>query len=147
MKKILTLGLAAAMAVAVLPVAYAADETVAHTQGTQVTYTNTEARESYTVTVPALLIPGGEAGKVVVDGTMASNRKLTVTAPETVTLVNSINAENTKVLNVSFEDIVLNGSNTVAVHAEADISVAEITDVLFGTWSGKIVYTVTPGDA
>ena len=146
MKKILSMGLAVTMAMAALPVAFAAD-TADYTAGTQVTYTNAAAKEEYTVTVPALLTPGGDAGKVVVNGTMASNRKLTVTAPETITLVNSINEANTKTLNVNFDDITMNGDNTKAVSAEADISVAAIENALFGTWSGKIIYTVTPGDA
>ena len=147
MKKILSLGLAVTMAMAALPVAYAADETVAHTQGTQVTYTNAAAKEEYTVTVPALLTPGGEAGTVIASGTMASNRKLTVTAPETITLVNSINEANTKTLDINFDDITMNGDNTQAVSAQADISVEAIENALFGTWSGTIIYTVTPGDA
>ena len=146
MKKILSLGLAVTMAMAALPVAYAAEAGGNWGTGTEVTYTNAAAKEEYTVTVPASLTPGGAAGEVIAQGTMASNRKLVVTAPETVTLKNSINAENTKTLNVNFDDITMLGDNTKAVSAKANISVSEITDALFGTWSGIIVYTVTPGD-
>ena len=143
MKKILSLGLAVTMAMATLPMAYAAD----YTQGTQVEYiADADANREYTITVPASLTPGGAAGEVIAQGTMASNRKLVVTAPETVTLKNSINVENTKTLNVNVDDITMLGDNTKAVSAKANISVAEITDALFGTWSGIIVYTVTPGD-
>ena len=152
MKKILSLALAGVMMFSTLPVAYAAD--VNYDQGTQVSYNAEDPdgdgvldnKEAYTVTVPALLVPGGDAGKVSVSGTMASNRQLVVTAPETVVLTNSINAENQKVLDVNFDDITMLGSNTAAVSAEAEISVEAIEDALFGTWSGTIVYTVTPGD-
>ena len=142
MKKILSLGLAVTMAMAALPVAYAAEAGGNWGTGTEVTYTNAAAKEEYTVTVPASLTPGGAAGEVIAQGTMASNRKLVVTAPETVTLKNSINAENTKTLNVTFLGISEAGSNTSKQTFTEPVSVEGISNALFGTWSGKFNYNV-----
>ena len=116
----------------------------AETHSTAVTYTGTGV-ESYTVTVPATLAPGG-SGEVKVQGTWASNRKLTVTAPSSVTLTNSIDS-GTKTLAVTFAGIAKTGDNTVAVSDTKTISVAEISNALFGTWSGTISYTVSMGNA
>ena len=52
MKKILSMGLAVTMAMAALPVAYAAEAGGNWGTGTEVTYTNAAAKEEYTVTVP-----------------------------------------------------------------------------------------------
>ena len=112
---------------------------------TVITYTGV-GTESYTITVPASLTPG-ESGDVSVSGTWATNRKLTVTAPSTVTLTNSINSSDTKTLAVTFDGIAKTGDNTVGVSETKTISVADISDALFGTWSGVISYTVSMGNA
>ena len=135
------------MVVSMVPTAFA---TTDYSNGTQVSY-NAEAdndgdgqpdhAEAYTVTVPALLEPGA-SGDVVAQGTWASNRKLVVTADETVTLANSINANDTKILDIGFDGIELAGSNTTAVSATEAVSVADIEDALFGTWSGTFYYDV-----
>ena len=117
----------------------------AETHSTAVTYTGTGV-ESYTVTVPATLAPG-ESGDVSVSGTWATNRKLTVTAPSTVTLTNSINSSDTKTLAVTFDGIAKTGDNTVGVSETKTITVADISDALFGTWSGVISYTVSMDNA
>ena len=147
MKKILSLLLVGIMVVSMIPTALA---TTNYTNGTQVQY-NAEAdndndgqpdhSEAWTVTVPALLEPGSE-GNVVAQGTWASNRKLVVTADETVTLANNINANDTKTLDIGFDGIELAGSNTTAVSATEAVSVADIEDALFGTWSGTFYYDV-----
>ena len=152
MKKLISLGLVGVMALSMIPMAFA---TTDYTNGTQVSYNAEDPDgdgtldnvETWTVTVPALLTPGGAAGTVTASGTLDSSRKLVVTAPETVTLTNSINANDQKVLDVDFDDITMNGSNTEAVSATADIAVADIEDALFGTWSGTIVYNVEAQDA
>ena len=108
---------------------------------TTVTYTGT-GTESYTVTVPASLTPG-DSGDVSVEGTWASNRRLSVTAPSTVTLTNSINSADTKTLAVTFDGIAKTGNNTIGVSETKTITVADISDALFGTWSGVISYTVS----
>ena len=138
MKKFASLLLAMVMAASLAVPAFA------ETQSTTVTYTGTGA-ESYTVTVPATLAPGG-SGEVKVQGTWASNRKLTVTAPSSVTLTNSIDS-GTKTLAVTFDGIEVTGDNTVGVSETKTISVADISDALFGTWSGVISYTVSMGNA
>ena len=138
LKKFASLLLAMVMAASLAVPAFA------ETQSTTVTYTGTGA-ESYTVTVPATLAPGG-SGEVKVQGTWASNRKLTVTAPSSVTLMNSIDS-GTKTLAVTFAGIAKTGDNTVAVSDTKTISVAEISNALFGTWSGTISYTVSMGNA
>ena len=107
---------------------------------TTVTYTGTST-ESYTLTVPATLTPGA-SGEVKASGTWASNRTLVVTAPSTVTLTNNIDG-GTKTLDVTCEGINQAGNDTVAQTVTKDITVANISNALFGTWSGVISYTVS----
>lgn len=137
MKKFMSLVLAMVMVCSLCVTAFAADSTT-------VTYVGT-GTESYTVTVPASLAPGG-SGEVKVEGTWASNRKLSVSAPSSVTLTNSIDG-GTKTLAVTFAGIAKTGDNTVAVSDTKTISVADISNALFGTWSGTISYTVSMGAA
>ena len=151
MKKILSLTLAVLMGVSAVPMVYAAETD--YNNGTAVEYiADSDAdgdgisdAEAWTVTVPAKLAPGG-AGDVTAAGTWASDRKLTVTADATVTLTNSINAQDTKTLDVTFAGIDLAGSNTAAVTDTKSVSVADIENALFGTWSGTFNYTVEMGD-
>ena len=143
MKKIVSLALAVIMLLSVCPMVYAAD--VDYQQGTQVVYEAT-GTESYTITVPALLAPGG-SGTVTLSGTWADNRTITVTADPDVTLTNSIKAEDQKVLDVYFDGISEAGSNTGSQTFTETVSVEEITNALFGTWSGKFNYNVEARDA
>ena len=138
MKKILSLTLAALLLVSMIPTAMAAENN--WQGGTKVEYT-AATNEQYTVTVPATLAPGG-SGDVVASGTWGSNRKLTVTADDDVTLTNSINAADQKVLDVTFPGIELAGSNTTAVTDTQVVEVANISDALFGVWSGTFEYNV-----
>lgn len=152
MKKLISLGLVGVMALSMVPMALA---TTDYNNGTQVVYDASQVdadgdgvadnQEAYTVTVPALLAPGA-SGNVVASGTFASNRKLTVTADANVTLTNSINSADQKVLTVTFPGIELAGSNTAAVSDTKAVSVADISDALFGTWSGTFNYTVGMSD-
>ena len=151
MKKLISLGLVGVMALSMVPFAFA---TTDYTNGTQVSYNaedpdgdgNLDNVETWEVTVPALLVPGGAAGDVVASGKLNSTRQLVVTAPETVTLTNSINANDKKVLDVDFDGITMDGDNTQSVSATEAISVEAITEALFGTWSGTIVYDVVAQD-
>lgn len=156
MKKILSLALAGVMMFSALPVAYATTDV---SNGTQVSYVGSKTSvdeetgketytEAYTVTVPAQMAPGATA-YVKAEGTWNSARKLVVSADESVVLKNSINAADTKELAVTFATINLVGDNNVAVAnyvADDDtqpgeaISVANIENALFGTWSGTITY-------
>lgn len=151
MKKIVSLLLVLAMAVSIVPMALATRD---YTGGTDVVYDATadndndgqpDSAEAWSVTVPALLAPG-EEGDVVASGTWASNRKLVVTADATVTLSNSINSADQKVLDISFDGIELVGSNTAEVSSTVVVGVADIADALFGTWSGTFTYDVEMGD-
>lgn len=142
MKKILSLTLAALLLVSMIPTAMAAENN--WQGGTKVEYT-AATNEQYTVTVPATLTPGG-SGDVVASGTWGSNRKLTVTADKDVTLTNSINAADQKVLDVTFAGIELTGSNTESVSDTKQVAVANITDAIFGTWSGTFNYNVAMSD-
>lgn len=137
MKKIISFMLAALLLVSAVPTALATND---YTQGTRVEYTATSS-ESYTITVPALLAPGGN-GTVTLQGTWADNRIVTVTADPTVTLTNSIKADDQKVLNVTFAGISEAGSNTGSQTFAEAVSVANIENALFGTWSGKFNYNV-----
>ena len=152
MKKVLCLLLVGIMVVSMVPTAFA---TTNYTNGTDVEYNaadddtigdingdgHPDNTEYYTVTVPALMAPG-TSGNVVAKGTWASNRKLVVTADETVTLENSIKAADQKVLDITFPGIELAGSNTAAVTDTKAVSVAGIDNALFGTWSGTFYYDV-----
>ena len=137
MKKFISFLLVAVLLVSAVPTALATND---YSQGTQVVYQATGS-ESYTITVPAQLAPGGN-GTVTLQGTWADNRIITVTAEPTVTLTNSIKAEDQKVLNVHFDGISEAGSNIGSQTFTEVVSVDDITNALFGTWSGKFNYNV-----
>ena len=139
MKKILSLTLVLAMVMSMgVTTAFAAGNWEG---GTLVTYSSTGAEE-WTVTVPATLAPGN-AGDVTAAGTWGSNRKLVVTADDSVKLTNSINSADYKDLAVTFADINLVGDNTKSVSETKQVSVAAMpADALFGTWSGTFYYDV-----
>ena len=63
----------------------------------------------------------------------------------TVTLTNDIDG-GTKTLDVTFDGINQAGNDTVAQTVSKDITVANITNALFGTWTGTIVYNVSMDD-
>ncbi len=149
MKKILSLTLAVLMVVSAIPTAFAAD--VDYKNGTEVEYTGTRStveddgsvthNAEYTITVPALLAPGG-SGTVTLEGYWPSDATVKVTAEEKVEVVNDINSADKKELAVTFASIEKAGSNTAIVTASAPVSVADISAALFGTWSGKFNYNV-----
>ncbi len=137
-KRILALLLAFLLFGSMTPVAYATND---YTAGTQVSYSNATVSESYTITVPAKLAPGGE-GPVTLAGTWASNRIVTVTAAADVTLTSNINAVDQKTLKVNFAGISEAGSNTGSQTFTENVSVDAIQNALFGVWSGKFDYFV-----
>jgi len=149
MKKILSLTLAALMVVSMVPTAFAAD--VDYQNGTEVEYTgsrttvNADGTEThnaeYTITVPALLAPGG-SGTVTLQGMWPSDATVKVTADASVDMLNSINNADKKTLTVTFAGIELAGSNTATVTDNEAVSVSDISNVLFGTWAGKFNYNV-----
>ncbi len=141
MKKILSLTLAVLMVVSMIPTAMAAD--VDYTAGTAVEYTaDSDANRAYTITVPAELQPG-QSGTVTLKGKWASNETVKVTADANVVLTNSINAADTKTLDIGFAGIEKAGDNTEEKTYTEAVSVAAMpADALFGTWSGKFNYNV-----
>lgn len=138
MKKLMSISLAVMLLLSTTLISFGSS--VDHTSGTEVTYVGA-ATEQYTVTVPAELEPG-EEGEVVVEGTWASNHTIKVTADDTVTLTNSIDSD-TKTLDITFADVEQAGSNTEYITVTKPISVANIEDALFGTWSGEFYYNVS----
>ena len=154
MKRILSLGLVAAMAVSAMPMAYA---TTAHTNGTQVQHVGEKTtiddegkithKAEYLITVPAKMAPG-DSCHVKAEGTWPSNYSLSVTADPNVTVTNNINNNDTKVLDIAFNGIVLPGNNNVAVanygneNPGEPIAVADISNALFGIWNGTFYYNV-----
>lgn len=145
MKKILSLTLATLMLVSMIPTAMAAD--VDYTAGTAVEYTaDSDANRAYTITVPAELQPG-QSGTVTLKGKWASNETVKVTADANVVLTNSINAADTKTLDIGFAGIEKAGDNTEEKTYTETVSVAAMpADALFGTWSGKFNYNVEFSD-
>ena len=148
MKKVISLLLIVVMVCSLGVTAFAAiweSVDTDYTNGTQVQYVG-QGAESYTITVPARLTPGDE-GTVTLSGTWASNHTVKVTADATVTLTNSINANDKKVLNVTFAGIEKAGDNTVSRTYTEKVAVAEMpADALFGTWSGTFYYNVSMSD-
>lgn len=137
MRKVLSLLVAGAMLISTIPMALATND---YSQGTKVEYIGSSS-ELYTVTVPAQLVPG-QSGTVTAKGTFPSNRTMFVTSDDNVTLTNSINANDKKVLTVSFDGIELAGNNSAQVSANESVSVEDISNAIFGTWSGKFFYNV-----
>jgi len=149
MKKILSLALAGVMMFSALPMAYAAD--VDYTAGTAVEYTaDADANRSYTITVPAKLIPKQDAavsGTVTLKGKWASNETVKVTADAEVELTNSINAEDKHKLAITFAGIEKAGDNTEEKTYTETVSVAAMpAAALFGEWTGKFNYNVEFSD-
>ena len=120
--------------------AFAADSTLVTYTGSKTDAETGTHSEEYSVTVPAILNPS-DSGIVTATGSWPSNRKLTVTAPENVTLTCDIDGS-TKVLDVVFADIAKAGSNTNEISVQESISIGEIADAVFGTWTGTITYTI-----
>lgn len=145
MKKLCSLLMAVVMLCSLVIPAYAAENTVDYSVGTQVEYSG-NGTEQYTITVPAELAPGA-SGDVTLVGTWASDRIISVTAQEKVTLTNSINENDTKDLAVTFAGIEKAGDNTAEKSYTEAVSVAEMpADALFGTWSGVFEYNVAVKD-
>ena len=114
--------------------------TTDYTNGTTIEYVGTGTQE-YTVTVPALLKPG-QSGVVTLSGTWASDYTVEVISDKTVTLTNDINEEENKILDIKFNGIKEKGDNFMSQSYTETISITEMPEVLFGTWSGVINYQV-----
>lgn len=153
MKRIISFFLVILMLISCVPTTLAAEDGEAPTNenttdyqtGTRVEFVGT-GTEGYVVTVPAKLRPGW-SGDVTAVGTWPSNRILNVSSDKSVTLVNSINANDTKTLSVTFDGIALSGSNTTEVTDSKPVSVSNISNALFGRWNGTFYYNVWMDDS
>ena len=56
--------------------------------------------------------------------------------------VSYLDPNNQKILDVDFDEILSNGSDTFEMNISSEISVEDIDNALFGTWSGVINYEV-----
>ena len=101
--------------------------------------------EYYEITVPALMNPG-ETDEVFVEGFWAANRKLTVTTDNKVTMTNSKDGS-TRDLTVTFDGISETGSNTTENSVSSEISIQDMNDVIFGSWTGTFTYTISVTNA
>ena len=142
MKKFISFLLAALLLVSMIPTTLATND---YTAGTRVEYT-ANASENYTVTVPAVLAPGG-SGTVTLSGTWPQNRVVTVTSHTIVTMVNNIKPSDQKVLHVTFAGIKEAGSNTGSQTFTETVSVSNINHAIFGIWEGHFEYAVNIEDA
>ena len=154
MKKVLCLILAMVMCIGVC--AQAANETSSSTQveyigsrepssggeggGGEGGDSSETVGEYYEIIVPALMNPG-ETDEVSVEGFWAANRKLSVTTDNKVTMTNSKDGS-TRDLTVTFDGISESGSNTDEMNVSSEISVQDMNDVIFGSWTGTITYTI-----
>ena len=146
MKRILSLLLSTALVISAIPMAYATNTNTSETPdnpiGTQVTYTNEQASEWYSVSIPSKMRPG-DTGTVSLEGEWANNRVVHVTADATVTLVNQLNKIDSAELAITFPGIHKEGDNTIKKVYSEYISVANMpANALFGTWQGIFNYNV-----
>ena len=149
MKKILCLIMAIVMCFGIC--AQAANETSSSTQveyigsrepsgGGEGGDSSETVGEYYEITVPALMNPG-DTDEVLVDGFWAANRKLTVTTDNKVTMTNSKDGS-TRDLTVTFDGISKTGSNSTINSVSSEISIQDMNDVIFGSWTGTITYSI-----
>jgi len=141
MKKYLSLALALVMVLSLSTAAFAAENP--ESAETPVSYTGT-GTENYSITVPSSMEPGDTA-EVSVTGTWATNRRLVVTASNDVTMTNSIDGGE-KVLDITFDGVEQSGDNTVEKTVTTNISMEDIENALFGTWSGSVKFSVSMED-
>ncbi len=138
MKKYLSLALALIMVLSLSATAFAAENPEAAT--TSVSYTG-NGIESYTITVPSSMAPG-DTGNVKVDGTWATNRKIVVTAPETVTLTNDIDGGQ-KTLALTFEGLDKYKAGKAIVYTVAETKVKGYKGVVTGNIAKGFTITNT----
>ena len=152
MKKILSLSLAAVMALSAIPMAFAAEAGGNWAGGTAVDVTGEKTvvaadgsethNAEYTLTVPAKLAPGA-SGTVTLDGYWPSNATVKVTADAKVNMVHSINSINTRDLVVTFDGIEAAGKDFGSQTWDANVAVAAMPEgAMFGTWHGVFNYMI-----
>lgn len=100
------------------------------------------ATDSWTLSVPASLMPGGK-DIVSLSGSWPSTKTYTITADEKVLLKNSLDENETMDVDITFPGIILAGNNKESVNSSAEISIGQASDVLFGTWTGTLKYYIS----
>lgn len=109
-------------------------------QETPVKYTGI-GTQTYEVTVPSLLHPG-DTGEVKLEGTWDSTKTMKVDTNESIIMTNSID-QSTKEIQIEFSNISQIGSNITPIEITESIKIGEITDALFGTWNGNIIFNIS----
>lgn len=137
MKKIISLLLVVSTLLSFSSFAFAEE----YQKGTLVIYENNKDIE-YLIDVPAQLEPGKDAGTVSISGFWPSTMRINITTPKTVVLTNTKNTSNSVSLDVDFAGIYAVGNDTEDSSASAEISVAEVENALYGTYTGTIIYKV-----
>lgn len=110
-------------------------------KSTTVTFTGS-ATDSWTLSVPASLVPGGK-DTVSLGGSWPSTKTYTITSDKKVLLKNSIDENETLDVDIIFSGITLAGNNRENVSNSVEISVGQASDVLFGTWTGTLKYYIS----
>lgn len=142
MKKVISviLSVVAILSIVAMPMAIqtgGGDVNVPAGTGTDVTLSGKYTESYYQVTVPASMKPG-DSGQVQVVGAWKPSQTLKVTCPNKVTLAYG---DQTLDVGITFAGIEQAGSFLDEFSITKDISV-ENKSVMFGTWTGKIVYNV-----
>lgn len=137
MKKFITTLLALALFCGICIIPTFASTDVDASQGTTITLVGSYQNSAYTVTVPSELSPG-QSGEVTVTGAWHSNEMVTVTTPDSVTLSYG---DQSMSVDIDFAGISQIGNETEEISVTATITVEDAT-ALFGTWTGKLEYTV-----
>ena len=142
MKKVISviLSVATLLSIVAMPMAVqtgGGEGNVPADTGTDVVLSGKYAEAYYQVTVPATMSPG-DSGQVKVVGAWEPSQTLKVTCPNKVTLTYG---DQTLDVGITFEGIEQAGSLLDEFSITKDISVENKT-VMFGTWTGKIVYNV-----
>lgn len=110
-------------------------------KSTTVTLTGS-ATDSWTLSVPASLVPGGK-DTVSLSGSWPSTKTYTITADKKVSLKNSIDENETLDVDIIFSGITLAGNNRENISNSVEISVGQASNVLFGTWTGTLKYYIS----
>lgn len=101
--------------------------------------TPTQTDQEFSISVPAVLAPGG-SGDVTLSGTWEKSKTYTLTTDSSVELTCDIDGD-TQTLSISFPGITLQGGDD-AVSATEQVRVGDITDAIFGTWTGVFEYHI-----
>ena len=135
MRKILSLALALCLTLSLSTVAFAEGS-----YSTNVKYVGLGVSE-WELNVPTDMAPG-ETADVILSGTWDSTTTINVSADDKVVMRNDLTTD-TKELGITFSSISQVGNMDDEIEVIEDISVADISGALFGTWKGIFNYSLT----